>query len=220
MSLLGKALQPIAKKIGEEVAESVAKSSAPKSAAKAAEDWGWGGHKASDLPPSEYRRMKRNAVASDNRTSSNARVDDLKWNVVAPKISSKWIDDMTSVHRNTSDENVDTIMDSFSFLQKQGMPRAWTGKYTKAFTMSKFYDPKSYPEAVKAFRSLDTKDREKFLTLLPDLPLQGLVGTKEEILKVYKEVRALTPAQLETMRVLSKDWASSAEDLIATARVL
>jgi len=165
---------PIARKIGQEVAEELTKKAAP--AAKKtvntvkdkADDWGWDGHKASDLPPSEYLRKKRNAMRYWRETEDDFENENLKWGEVAPRVSEKWIDDMTEMRGNTSDENIDIIMDSFSFLQQKGMPRAWTGKYTKAFTMSKFDSPKSHPKAVEAFRTFDRGQRDTFLSLLPE----------------------------------------------------
>jgi|LauGreDrversion4_1035100.scaffolds.fasta_scaffold93201_2 hypothetical protein len=209
MSLLAKALQPVATKIGKEVAESIA----PKvgRAVDAFADWGWRGGKPGEITGTEFSKKGESLFQAATRTRSKAddasiagrtadakRLDRLaeKASKDLEKYDSKVIAQLdkaaASGKFSTNWEDIGYTMDSFKRLEtlplpngKVGLPRKLTGKVMHAFGGS-------IPKSVK----------------------------DDEIIRVAKEIDTMTPGQLDTMRVLANDWVGSVEDLLAAARSL
>jgi len=209
VSILGKALQPIAKKIGEEVAER-----AVPQVAKAADpfaNWGWKGGKPGEITGSRYIpesnalyktvvNYENQADAAFNRGMTNeaTRLDRLteKAYKELQKYDDKAIAQLESASRAgkfpTDWPDIGRTMSSFDRLEslpipngKLGLPRKLTGKVMHAFG--------------------------------GDIPDEVDNAT---IIRIAKEIEAMTPSQLETMRVLANDWAGSVDDLLNAARML
>ena len=170
----GKAVAPIAKKIGEEVVEGMAKSKASKSVAKSVDDWGWKGGKPGEITGGKF---------TDMMSVGPGRRDPVLIDVSLYKAGEQL--GRFSPTRTLARGRTQRMLEDFELLERADIPRKWTGKVMSAFkdnsivgamknagmdvsgttsrTRQRFADSLS-----SAMRPMTNAQRETFLSLLPE----------------------------------------------------
>jgi hypothetical protein len=193
----GKAVAPIAKKIGEEVVEGMAKSAAPKAAAKTADDWGWKGGKPGEITGSEYENARRSLTDLFGNTTKTNRAK-------LYKLNQKLLDQVSG--SGLENRFMHSLAGDFADLEQAGVPREWTGKVVKAVGRP------LWEVADTSGASLLGKTTQNART--------PIVFSSDIARGISDAMRSMTNSQRETFLSLLPEWTGSLDDLAKAAKLL
>lgn len=187
MSLLSKALQPVAKKIGQEVAENIAPAS------KKISDWGWRGGKPGELTGKRFNTLVNKA---DKRAEKEAmKITGAKTREIIdenPEMFSVYDDLFESYVQPLRDQArkqfagtkfastyPDETMREFATLENANIPREYTGKLLPGLhaylrnvnpmmSLRPYLTDKLSQSVSKLMKDLTPEQRDTFMSLLPE----------------------------------------------------
>lgn len=226
MSVFGE----IAKNVGKEVAEGLAKNVEPvvKKAAKNVVDTveGWGFEpKIGEVSGTKYMKAEKIVKATDPRNINNKDYD--KHYNIKDKFETQLTDAVDkgklSYFSNLTDYGFANV---FSNLEKQGVPRKYTGKLAQYYDKNRVDDldgtDKIVNKKIKQFaidtantlKELNPPQRDVYIHLLTTKPS----GSPRHKLLTKILLKDLTRPEQETFASLLPQWEGSLKDLVQVAK--